>query len=147
MVNSQSKSFWLKNRVALSQDCKSSSTFSSSRLHPTRKHPVLVLVSSTQAVQECCPKNLAVGFSAKNLTAIAFWSDCQMTDRARNQTGTQTDQRISRVLSALKSLDKLCGVWILFIVCLLKMQKLRQEFSSFQPSSPRLCSFWSPYLT
>ena len=47
---------------------------------------------------------------------IALWSDCQSTGRAWTWTQTWTlppDHLVVKVLSALKSQNKLCGVWIL----------------------------------
>ena len=44
-------------------------------------------------------------------SGIAFLSDCHMTGRA---TQISPDQQILKGLSALKCLNKLCGIWILF---------------------------------
>ena len=47
---------------------------------------------------------------------IALWSDCQSTGWAWTWTQTWTlppDHLVVKVLSALKSQNKLCGVWIL----------------------------------
>ena len=61
---------------------------------------------------------------------------------ARWQAGTQTwtqtwslapDQRVVSVLSALRSLNKLCGIWIRFGYA--EVEKLRQALSGFQHHS------------
>ena len=72
----------------------------------------------------------ALPLNQQSKPSIVFWnsfgSDCHMTDRGSNW--------VWKVLSALKSLSNLCGVWIL--LGLLKTPKLRTAVSQFQPSSP-----------
>ena len=65
-------------------------------------------------------------FSSQKSSRIAFGSDFQMTSSGSNLDSNLNCAiwRAVKVLYALKSLNKLCGVWILF--GLLKMPKLRQ---------------------
>ena len=133
------KPFWLS--LELIQGQKSTSTFrlslylacfADSETHcvcPTRP-------SYDRALQQglghwLCSQNLRL--SPDNL--IARWP-------AGAQTWTQTwtmfpDQLVIKVLSASKVLvNKLSGIWI--HLGPLKMPKLRQAVSCFQPSSPRM---------
>ena len=59
----------------------------------------LICCKRTQILLLCCEK--------------AFRSDCQITCRGSNLK-SMPDQRVVKVLSPLKSLNKLCGAWILF---------------------------------
>ena len=133
-----------------SQYRKSGSAFPSSK-------PIAVLPAATlpaaSAAHRCQQRLLAVCCLQRlqqskpsiilwNSLEKAFWSDCQPLswpagDRTWSQTCTlQHDQRAVNVLCAQKSLNKLCGVWILFVsVENLWMQKLRLAVSQFQPSS------------
>ena len=91
-----------------------------------------------------CPKSSAIDFAVETFVCllempIARW---QAGARTRTQTWTlQQDQRVVEVfkLSAPKSQNKLCGVWILLVS--LKMPKLRTGVSWYQPSSTRLSQF------
>ena len=85
-----------------------------------------VSVRPAKVVQEGGPESSAIDFAVKTFdcrldSEIAFGSDCQMTafDRQGLERGLkilnlQPDQRVVIVWSVPKSLNKLCGVWILF---------------------------------
>ena len=67
------------------------------------------------------PKELCHWFCSQNLrlsSGIAFRSDCRMICRGSNLdsnlNSAHCDQPVVKVLSALKSLNKLCWVWNLF---------------------------------
>ena len=117
--------------LELSQYRESGSTFSSSEpvaarsdCHRLGNALCLCLpVCPAQAVPERDPKSSA--FDLQSKTSIVFWNhSLSLLEWLPNglqgaQTWTQTwtlppDQRVVKVLSALKSQNKLCGVWIPF---------------------------------
>ena len=139
----------------MSQYCKSGSTFSSSQpvtAHSdwvtvsyskfSRKHPVFVLARQTRlSFAGALPKELCHWFCSQNLrlsSRIAFGCEFQMTCRGLNLP--LPDQRVAnsaKVLSALKSQNNLCGVWILFKN---STPKFRTAESPFQPLSTSAAS-------
>ena len=101
------------------------------RLLQTRKRPAFVRVSPTR--QSCAgrrPRELSHWFCSQNLRlSSGFWNSFRkwLPDDSLLQAGAWTwtknlelaawpssDQRVVIVWSVPKSLNKLCGVWILF---------------------------------
>ena len=94
------------------------------------------------AVPSDQPKSLAIDFCSQNLllsSGIAFRSDCQMTGR-----GSNLDSNLNSAFWPTSCMALM--LWNPWINCvefeffsgLLKMPKLRQGMSCFQPSCPRL---------
>ena len=119
--------------LKLSQNCKSGSMFSSSQLvavlllsaataslQPTWKRPVFVLAHPTSpSCAPALPKEPHYWlFCSQNLwlpSWIAFRSDCQMTCRGSNldlNFNSAAWTTSCHGLSALKSQNNLCGIWI-----------------------------------
>ena len=101
--------------VAASCDCRLS-------LQPTRKQPWFLLTRQSRpgGVPERGSKSSAIDFCSQKLrlsSGIAFgvipkWP---AEDVIQTQTWSLSpDQRAVKILSAPKSLNKLCGVWIIF---------------------------------
>ena len=80
----------------------------------------VLAVRPPQAVQEQGPKSSAIYFAVKTFDCLLVWTSGVITRwLAGARTGIRTwtlppDQRVEKVLSAPKSLNKLRGVWILF---------------------------------
>ena len=73
-------------------------------------------VEPAKAVPEHGPKSSAIDF-ADNKLRMAFGSDCQMTCRVSNFNSNLNSAAWPTSyngLTAPKSLNKLCGIWILF---------------------------------
>ena len=87
------------------------------------------------AEPECCPKSSAIIFSVKPL--IVFRSDCQM---ARSCLNLDWNLRLSwpvssKGLSALKSLKKVCWVWI--VLRSIEDAKIEASGELFQTFTPQ----------
>ena len=123
---------WTKLVLPLSWYHKSDSTFLQracsklQRLQQTKKRSLFVLaVRPAQAVQERCPKSLAIDFAIKtfNCLPIVFWNSLWewwpdylhgLEMRLKLKWTLQPDQRVVTVLSAQEPLKNLCGDWIVF---------------------------------
>ena len=90
------------------------------------------------------PQELGHWFCSQNLrlsSRIAFGSDCQMScsgSSLNTNLNSAPDQQVLEVLSAPKSQNQVCGVWILF-----KTLNLRTVESRYQPSSIILETLWT----
>ena len=112
------KTFFLN--LELSQHHKCGRTFSSSE--PVAAAAEFVPARPTSpSCAGARPQELGHWFCSQNLrlsseTLAAFGSDCQMTGRGSNldsNSSSAADQRVVKTLSASKSQNNLCGVWIL----------------------------------
>ena len=143
------KTFWLSKWVSIAivvarfpQASLSLPTVTVTYSEFSRKHPVFVLARQTRlSFAGALPKELCHWFCSQNLrlsSRIAFGCEFQMTCRGLNLP--LPDQRVAnsaKVLSALKSQNNLCGVWILFKN---STPKFRTAESPFQPLSTSAAS-------
>ena len=83
-------------------------------------------VRPAQAVLYLCPKSIAIDFAVKPVTVVIFWNSLHCPSgviakwQPGAQTGTQTwtlqpDQQAVKVISAPKSLNKLCSLNSIYV--------------------------------